>query len=192
VNNLQWLYGEDETFREAVKAAGATYIGSTNLNFANTWLMERHHDEDEKRPIWQHADVDETDSREKLEADVRDHINAMRGVEFMYSDCEILFDWVALWLDRQAAITAGAFEFARKLDNEATAFMRKKLEEERAIAKELRSKLDECTSIIEMHKRRCENLLAKLDYAQDERDAYRDLCGRMRKLANELLCMEVD
>ena len=28
--------------------------------------------------------------------------------------------------------------------------------------------------------------------AQKERDAYRELCGRMRKMANQMLCMEVD
>lgn len=28
--------------------------------------------------------------------------------------------------------------------------------------------------------------------AQAERDAYRELCGRMRKMANQMLCMEVD
>ena len=103
MNNLQWLYDTNDMFRDAVRQAAAYYIGSTSLNFAGTWLEERHR-----------SDYEDLTGRH-VDADSRD---AMQSIAEKY---------------RADAIAA-----------------------------------------------------------QKERDAYRELCGRMRKMANQMLCMEVD
>ena len=103
MNNLQWLYQTDETFRNDVCASCAKWLGSTSTNFADAWLRETHRSDYEDL-TGQHVDADSRDAIQSI---------------------------------------------AEKYRADAIA-------------------------------------------AQKERDAYRELCGRMRKMANDMLCMEVD
>ena len=169
MNNLQWLYDTNDMFRDAVKQAAAYYIGSTSLNFAGTWLEEQHRSDYEDL-TGQHVDVD-VDSREKLEADLSDYVHEAwaQGWEAGQHDdmgcCNFYVADMRALLDRQAEITRREWEYQlMKAGRDA-------VEIERSIAEKYR---------------------ADAIAAQGERDAYRELCGRMRKMANDMLCMEVD
>ena len=124
MNNLQWLYQTDETFRKDVCASCAKWLGSTSTNFADAWLRETHRSDYEDL-TGQHAGVDGL-------ADMEERIETQRQTIGFYAD---------------------------------------ELHKAQAIAEKYR---------------------ADAIAAQKERDSYRELCGRMRKMANDMLCMEVD
>ena len=154
MNNLQWLYDTNDMFRDAVKQAAAYYIGSTSLNFAGTWLEERHRSDYEDL-TGQHVDAG-VDSREKIDAELVDRFS---NVGF----CLTLHE-VRKLLDRQAAITE---HYVLSHPDERD------------------EQIAELQSIAEKYR-------ADAIAAQKERDAYRELCGRMRKMAQEMANMEVD
>jgi len=192
MRNLDWLYSYDERFREAVNQAAADWLGSTSLNFAGAWLMEQHKSDyedltgqhldepcvvpDREKQVSRITDVVNAkweelhDSREKLEDDVR----LIAAVNEDNDEDRKLFATVLLGLlDRQAAIT------------------------ERDVLShpdERDEQIAELESIVEMHKRRCENLSAKLDYVLDERDqlqadadTWRAKCGALLDAAHEMV-----
>lgn len=194
MNNLQWLYDTDETFREDVRQDATKWLGSTSTNFAGTWLEERHHEPDEACLLGQHVEPEEVDSREKLEADA---IALQKRIWNAGSEHDgISVSHIMELLDRQAAITAREIsnDIAivetgdAKLMNEGITVFGMSLDEINLLRKSKSKQsmmISELESIAEKYR---EDAIA----AQEERDAYRELCGRMRKMANEMLCMEVD
>jgi len=105
------------------------------------------------------AALDAKDSREKLEAEISNFgfIMNLEGYQL---------DMIHGWLDRQAAITAHEYEFARQLDREATEFLQGKVDE-------LRAERD--------------NLAADLAECEAERERYRALFGKALDFADEII-----
>ena len=124
--------------------------------------LEEQHRSDYEDLTGQHVDAD-VDSREKLEADASDLQKRIWQAGFNHDGISLCH--IMELLDRQAEITRREWEYPlMKAGRDA-------VEIERSIAEKYR---------------------ADAIAAQKERDAYRELCGRMRKMANDMLCMEVD
>lgn len=212
MNNLQWLYDTNDMFRDAVKQAAAYYIGSTSLNFAGTWLEEQHRSDYEDL-TGQHVNAD-VDSREKLEADVRKYAWANQALMLESFDFPSL---VIGWLDRQAVITereakSRNIEWQRELIDTLNELddSAERIEELEAFVERLEEAAEQFNDVtlagvdytpVEMRERammddELRNIAEKYREdaiaAQKERDAYRELCGKMRLLANEIALMEVD
>ena len=215
MRNLEWLYHDDDTFRNAVNQAAAEYIGSTNQNFAGFWLMEEHkhehHDSDYEDLIGQHLDTpcvvpdaqlvqktDELDSREKLEAELDNIISdALRNLRRAIYQCveqrmDVLSFSDGEFIDFEHEEFVGEYvERAMKvLDRQAAITEREVLSH----PDERDEQISELESIAAMHKRRCENLSAKLDYVLDERDqlqadadTWRAKCGALLDAAHEMV-----
>lgn len=109
MNNLEWLYREDEYLNSFAKLMAMAHGYATDEFTANEWLMAQHEDaNDDFTPesvvtggIVDANDAnDALDSREKLEADVRKWCG-------MYP---YQVDMVWVWLNRQAEITEREIE----------------------------------------------------------------------------------
>ena len=264
MQNLNWLYDTNDEFHGAVCEACTAWLGNTSANFADAWLRETHTEcvqsdyEDlrgqhsESRTIADMSEKDggsvqygsemsEVDTREKLEANIRE--SSVARIENGIMVIHAPFASVRRWLDRQAAITQYEWEVPlMKAGHDA-------VEIEREIARkkyeELQAEIVKRDKGIERLKRRCDELEEELrqvkrKYAEklanartlpsvkrlreledalrvvaaerdelkaeqlswptmlqykeacSERDAYRELCGKLKAMANDMLGMEVD
>lgn len=126
MNNLQHLYETDPAFADIVDEAAAAAIGSTSASFAGEWLkLECEHVETANPPSERlsaasdaktGAPAPTVDSRAALEADVRAWLGSWTAFSVPMKTVE---DAVLGWLDRQAAITAGANEELTTMQVEA-------------------------------------------------------------------------
>ena len=128
----------------------------------------------------------EVDTSEKLEADVRTWMQGLIGIN-RYDE-----SWIEepiRFLDRKAAITER--ETAKQFEEQAAQLVNDKNYAEAELAKRDKG--------IERLKNRRDALAERVDYWQKawreacaETERYRELCGKYRQMANEMLSMEVD
>ena len=126
---------------------------------------------------------DECDSREKLEADVRKWC-AMMGMQ------PYQLDFVYGWLDRQAAITRAEYEFARKLDKEATEFMRDKVAELTAERDTLQGSLDIAVQNESKLEAQVDELSQQLINSHADCEQYRELFSEAITRAAEIVNLQ--
>lgn len=131
-----------------------------------------------KRGVYGDTGPQDADSREKLEADVRNH--------FWHNDwCRS--DMVFGWLDRQAAITE------QEVEHDLMKAGRMAVEVERERIKKLTAERDELKELNEYHALQYElasedadRLQAQVDRLTDERERYREKFGKCLDYADAI------
>ena len=211
MKNLNWLYKTNDEFRESVRNDAMAWLDNTSTVFAGKWLEAEHGEKNDFESLeGQHADTPEgdVDSREKLEADV----NAWCATFPTWNHADDFREHVFGWLDRQVDITADKIQHDVSIAaRESGKVLREKAVELQAFAERLElaaSSGDDVTlfdvdyvpqtKIAEMQAKN-QALADRVDYWQTawkdvcaERDAYRELCGKLRKAAQDMAAWEVD
>lgn len=133
---------------------------------------------------------DETDSREKLEAEV-DNFGFIMNLE------SYQLDMIRGWLDRQAAITER--DVRTYLNRSDSELIQVKVDNLQGQIKHLREEIAKRDKGVERLKRQrdearvqLENLAHDLAECGREREAYRDACGQLLDLADQMRLVRLD
>ena len=125
MDNLRLLYENDEDFALMAREHALDFVGTTSMTFAKEWLesaigSEMRQSTPEERAEYERMrakystnvganifdlerQAEIPDSREKLEADIREYVHYIAGATLMSDRADEAV--VHGWLDRQAAIT---------------------------------------------------------------------------------------
>lgn len=175
MNNLQWLYGDNGDFAQAVDGAAAEWLGTTSTNFAHEWLSESHG------------------------GDVQS--NVTQNLSDAFSDSSDY--WQAAFADADAEVARLESELAKR--NKGIERLKRQRDEARDINSSLQTELEELTierdslcSDIAWYDAECERLNVTVQDQADEikrmEKEHEALQKRYCKLATEniRLCNAID